>query len=45
MHQVLQWRWHVDEVFVKFRAERHCFWRGVDHQGEVFEAYVTKKRD
>ena len=23
----------------------HCRWRAVDHEGEVLEAYVTKKRD
>ena len=23
----------------------HCLWRAVDHEGEVLESYVTKKRD
>jgi putative transposase len=45
MRQVPQWRWHLDEVFVKIRGETHCLWRAVDHEGEVLEAYVTKKRD
>lgn len=45
MRQVPQWRWHLDEVFVKIRGERHYLWRTVDHEGEVLEAYVTKKRD
>ena len=40
-----QWRWHVDEVFVKINGERHYLWRAVDHEGEVLEAIVTKKRD
>jgi putative transposase len=40
-----QWRWHLDEVFVKINGERHCLWRAVDHEGEVLESYVTKKRD
>jgi putative transposase len=40
-----QWRWHVDEVFVKINGERHYMWRAVDHEGEVLESYVTKKRD
>ena len=40
-----QWRWHVDEVFVKINGERHYLWRAVDHEGEVLESYVTKKRD
>ena len=44
MRRVKQWRWHLDEVLVKIRGERH-FWRAVDHKGEVLEAYVTKQRD
>jgi putative transposase len=40
-----QWRWHFDEVFVKINGERHYLWRAVDHEGEVLESYVTKKRD
>jgi putative transposase len=39
------WRWHVDEVFVKINGERHYLWRAVDHEGEVLESYLTKKRD
>jgi transposase-like protein len=27
------------------RGERHYLWRAVDHEGEVLESYVTKKRD
>lgn len=40
-----QWRWHVDEVFVKINGERHYMWRAVDHEVEVLESYVTKERD
>jgi len=40
-----QWQWHVDEVFVKINGKRHYMWRAVDHEGEVLESYVTKKRD
>jgi len=40
-----QWRWHLDEVFVKINGEHHYLWRAVDHEGEVLESYVTKKRD
>ena len=40
-----QWRWHMDEVFVRINGEVHYLWRAVDHEGEVLEAYVTKKRD
>ena len=39
--QVPQWRWHLDEVFVKIRGETHYLWHAVDHEGEVLEAYVT----
>ena len=38
-------RWHLDEVFVRIQGEQHYLWRAVDHEGEVLEAYVTKKRD
>ncbi|WP_288903026.1 IS6 family transposase [uncultured Sneathiella sp.] len=40
-----QWRWHLDEVFVRINGEVHYLWRAVDHEGEVLEAFVTKRRD
>ena len=40
-----QWRWHLDEVFVKINGETHYLWRAVDHEGEVLEAFATKRRD
>lgn len=40
-----RWRWHLDEVFVKINGELHYLWRAVDHEGEVLESFVTKKRD
>jgi len=45
MHGFRHWRWHLDEVFVKINGERHYLWRAVDHEGEILESYVTKKRD
>ena len=45
MRSFSKWRWHVDEVFVKINGERHYLWRAVDHEGEVLEAWVSKKRD
>ncbi|MEH6836673.1 MULTISPECIES: IS6 family transposase [Falsihalocynthiibacter] len=39
------WQWHLDEMFVKINGERHYLWRAVDHEGEVLESYVTKRRD
>jgi putative transposase len=40
-----QWRWHLDEVFVKINGEPHYLRRAVDHEGEALEAYVTTRRD
>ena len=40
-----QWRWHLDEVFVKINGEMHNLWRAVDHEGEVLEDFATKHRD
>jgi len=39
------WRWYLDEVFVRVKGERRYLWRAVDHEGEVFESFVTRKRD
>jgi putative transposase len=40
-----QWRWHLDEMFVKINGEVHYPWRAVDHEGEVLEVFVTRRRD
>ena len=45
VHDLPQWRWHLDEVFVRVNGEMHYRWRAVDHEGEVLEVFVTKKRD
>ena len=39
------WRWHLDEVFVRINGETHYLLRAVDHEGEVLEVFVTKRRD
>jgi len=39
------WQWHFDEVFVKINGERFYLWRAVDHEGEVLECFVTKRRN
>ena len=39
------WHWHLDEVFVRINGETHYLWRAVDHEGEVLETFVTKRRD
>lgn len=43
--QHLNWRWHIDEVFVKVNGERRYLWRAVDHEGTVLDSVVTVKRD
>ena len=45
MRSYSNWQWNLDEVFVKINGETHYLWRAVDHQGEVLESYVTKRRD
>ena len=44
-HSGPQWRWHLDEVFVKINGVQHYMWRAIDHEGEVLEVYVSRKRD
>ncbi|MGB6230231.1 MAG: DDE-type integrase/transposase/recombinase [Litorimonas sp.] len=39
------WRWHVDEVFVKINGETHCLWRTVDHEGHILDSYITRTRE
>ena len=45
MRSLPHWRWHLDEVFVKINGVTHYLWRAVDHEGEVLESFVSKKRD
>ena len=45
MREHTQWRWHLDEVYVKINGVQHYLWRAVDHEGEVLESFVTKERD
>ena len=52
MRRSPQWQWHLDEVFVSRRqasptseASGTTVRQAVDHEGEVLESYVTKKRD
>jgi putative transposase len=39
------WQWRLDEVFVKINGERFYLWRAIDHECEVLESFVTKRRD
>ena len=45
MRAYTNWRWHLDEVFVKINGEKHYLWRAVDHEGEVLEIFATKTRN
>ena len=45
MRTHIQWRWHLDEVFVRINGDIYYLWRAVDHEGEVLEVFVTKYRD
>ncbi|MFP6728791.1 MAG: IS6 family transposase, partial [Alphaproteobacteria bacterium] len=45
MRAHIQWRWHLDEVFVRINGVTHYLWRAVDHEGEVLESFVTRTRD
>jgi putative transposase len=39
------WRCSLDEVFVGINGKTHYLWRAVDHEGEVLEVFVRKRRD
>ena len=39
------WRWHLDEVFVKINGKLHYLWRVIDHEGEVLEVFVSRHRN
>jgi len=45
MRAFRQWRWHLDEMYVKINGEMHYLWRAVDHEGEVLESFATRTRD
>ncbi len=38
-------KWHLDEVFVKIRGERHYLWRAVDQDGDVIDILVQRYRN
>ena len=44
-HSPSNWRWHIDEVFVKINGELYYLWRAIDHEGTVLDCFVTKRRD
>lgn len=40
-----QWKWHLDEMYVKLNGEMVYLWRAVDQEGEILESYITKTRN
>lgn len=40
-----QWRWHLDEMYVRLSGEMVYLWRAVDQEGEILESFITKTRD
>jgi putative transposase len=45
MRALPDWRWHLNEVFVRINGVTHYLLRAVDHEEEVLEAFVSKSRD
>src|SRR6201997_4794310 len=37
--------WHLDEVFLTIRGERHYLWRAVDQDGNVLDILVQSRRN
>jgi putative transposase len=38
-------RWHLDEMVVRIAGARMYLWRAVDHEGEVLDMLVQRRRD
>src|SRR6201993_5251690 len=38
-------RWHLDEMVVRIADKQTYLWRAVDHEGEVLEMLVQRRRD
>jgi putative transposase len=38
-------RWHLDEMVVRIAGKRMYLWRVVDHEGEVLDMLVQRRRD
>ena len=38
-------RWHLDEMVVRTAGKRMYLWRAVDHEGEVLDMLVQRRRD
>jgi putative transposase len=38
-------KWHLDEVFLTIKDERHYLWRAVDQDGHVLDILVQRRRN
>src|SRR2546427_8734127 len=38
-------KWHMDEVFLTIKRERHYLWRAVDQEGNVLDILVQSRRN
>src|SRR5918994_2683478 len=38
-------KWHLDEVFLTIRGERHYLWRAVDQEGNILDILVQRRRN
>ena len=38
-------RWHLDEMVVRIAGKQMYLWRAVDHEGEVLDMLVQRRRD
>jgi transposase-like protein len=38
-------RWHLDEMVVRIGGNRMYLWRAVDHEGEILDMLVQRRRD
>ena len=38
-------KWHLDEVFLTIKGERHYLWRAVDQDGNILDILVQHRRD
>src|SRR5919197_1408445 len=38
-------KWHLDEVFLTIKGERHYLWRAGDQEGTVLDILVQRRRD
>src|SRR6202790_3720283 len=38
-------RWHLDEMMVRIAGKRMYLWRAVDHEGEILDVLLQRRRD